>query len=331
MFRFRRQIDVIFLKFYRDSLLCVVILGIAGAIRQPCERFGMEILKNMAMRRIRAASNPAAAAAGHRIERLRAPQALQAGWRRSRSCAAQCRVAGQFQIIQHHARHAVQPEHLFAHRFISFLLAFQHSNREPSQTRHVLRPVTGADATAILVEIPVQHVMHRLDAPVPAIVLEQLLGIGLFGAQARDAVGVFPPAFVTTVFVFDNPLDHERLADMRELKIPVELRGHPDPAGLNAPVLKVDLLIIRLPARLKPQPYIVQQGRLIFFRREVVVCATSDQVFGKLPLCMQRIGCDRATGDVERIKHRRHSLDLIRAVVFQIKTTVGFQIKSNSG
>ena len=76
MFRFRRQIDVIFLKFYRDSLLCVVILGIAGAIRQPCERFGMEILKNMAMRRIRAASNPAAVAAGHRIERLRAPQAL---------------------------------------------------------------------------------------------------------------------------------------------------------------------------------------------------------------------------------------------------------------
>ena len=315
MFRFRRQIDVIFLKFYRDFLLCVVILGIAGAIRQPCERFGMEILKNMAMRRIRAASNPAAVAAGHRIERLRAPQALQAGWRRSRSCAAQCRVAGQFQIIQHHARHAVQPEHLFAHRFISFLLAFQHSNCKPSQTRHVLGPVTGADATAILIEIPVQHVMHRLDAPVPAIVLEQLLGIGLFGAQARDAVGVFPPAFVTTVFVFDNPLDHERLADMRELKIPVELRGHPDPAGLDAPVLKVDLLIIRLPARLKPQPYIVQQGRLIFFRREVVVCATSDQVFGKRPLCMQRIGSDRATGDIERIEHRRHSLDLIRALL----------------
>ena len=33
MFRFRRHIEVIFLKFYRDSLLCVVILGIAGAIR----------------------------------------------------------------------------------------------------------------------------------------------------------------------------------------------------------------------------------------------------------------------------------------------------------
>ena len=64
MFRFRRQIDVIFLKFYRDSLLCVVILGIAGAIRQSCERFDMEILKNMAMRRIRAASNPAAGRQG---------------------------------------------------------------------------------------------------------------------------------------------------------------------------------------------------------------------------------------------------------------------------
>ena len=28
-------------------------------------------------------------------------------------------AAGQFQIIQHHTRHAIQPEHLFAHRFIS--------------------------------------------------------------------------------------------------------------------------------------------------------------------------------------------------------------------
>ncbi len=55
------------LKFYRDSLPCVVILGVAEAIRQPCERFGMEILKNMAMRQNRAASNPAAAAAWKRI------------------------------------------------------------------------------------------------------------------------------------------------------------------------------------------------------------------------------------------------------------------------
>ena len=125
---------------------------------------------------------------------------ISRGRRRSRSCAAQCRVAGQFQIIQHHARHAVQPEHLFAHRFISFLLAFQHSNREPSQTRHVLRPMTGADATAVLIEIPVQHVMHRLDAPVPAIILEQLLGIGLFGIQTRDAVCAFPPAFAAHRF-----------------------------------------------------------------------------------------------------------------------------------
>ena len=65
IFRFRSQIEVILLKFYRDSLPCVAILGVAGAIRQPCERFGMEILKNMAMRRIRATPNPATAAAQH--------------------------------------------------------------------------------------------------------------------------------------------------------------------------------------------------------------------------------------------------------------------------
>ncbi len=67
IFRFRSKIEVILLKFYRDSLPCVVILGVAEAIRQPCERFGMEILKNMAMRQNRAASNPTAAAAWKRI------------------------------------------------------------------------------------------------------------------------------------------------------------------------------------------------------------------------------------------------------------------------
>ena len=56
--------------------------------------------------------------------------------------------------------------------------------------------MTGADATAILIEIPVQHGMHRLDAPVPAVVFEHLFCIRLFSAQARDAVGVFQPVFV---------------------------------------------------------------------------------------------------------------------------------------
>ena len=62
------------------------------------------------------------------------------------------------------------------------------------------------------------------------------------------------------------------------------------PAGLDTSVLKVGLLIIRFAGRLKPQPYIVQQGRLIFFRREVVVRIAPDQIFDKRPLCMQRIG-----------------------------------------
>ena len=56
---------------------------------------------------------------------------------------------------------------------------------------------------------------------------------------------------------------------MWEIKILVELRGQPDPAGLNAPVLKVVFLMIGFAGRFKPQPYIVQQGRLFFLRREV--------------------------------------------------------------
>ena len=56
---------------------------------------------------------------------------------------------------------------------------------------------------------------------------------------------------------------------MWELKILVELRGQPDPAGLNAPVLKIVFLMIGFAGRFKLQPYIVQQGRLFFLRREV--------------------------------------------------------------
>ena len=89
---------------------------------------------------------------------------------------------------------------------------------------------------------------------------------------------VFPPAITELVFVFDKPLDHERLINVQKLKILVELRGYPDSAALNAPVPKLNLLMIRLAGRLKPPPYIAQQGRLIFFRREVVVCTTSHQV-----------------------------------------------------
>ena len=77
------------------------------------------------------------------------------------------------------------------------------------------------------------------------------------------------------VFVFDKPLDHERLINVQKLKILVELRGHPDPAVPNAPVPKLDLLMIRPAGRLKPPTYIAQQGRLIFFHRKVVVRTTS--------------------------------------------------------
>ena len=38
---------------------------------------------------------------------------------------AQCSVAGQFQIIHHHSRQAIQPENLFAHRFMFFLTLWE--------------------------------------------------------------------------------------------------------------------------------------------------------------------------------------------------------------
>ena len=132
-----------------------------------------------------------------------------------------------------------QSEHLFAHRLIFFYLHF--STPITNRRRRVMYsgPVTGADATAVLIEIPVQHVMHRLDAPVPVVVFEKLLDICLYGTQARDSVRIFPPAFTALVFVFDNPFHHERLPDMWKFKILAKLRFHPDPAALDAPVLKV--------------------------------------------------------------------------------------------
>ena len=71
--------------------------------------------------------------------------------------------------------------------------------------------MTSVDVTETLIEIPIQHGMHRLDAPV-----------------------VFEHLFCAACSMF-----------------------------------KIVLLMIKFVGRFKPQPYIVQQGRLIFLRREV--------------------------------------------------------------
>jgi hypothetical protein len=93
-------------------------------------------------------------------------------------------------------------------------------------------------------------------------------------------------------FVDGAPFDGKNLADMREVKIVVELGGGPDFSGLDAPVVgRVVDRAVGLFSVLKHQRHILKQRGLIGFDGEVVVgLALGDQVVGEFTLSEQRIG-----------------------------------------
>ena len=86
-------------------------------------------------------------------------------------------------------------------------------------------------------EIPVDEVVAAiLDDPVSAIGGEDVRWIGLLGSVTGDAKGVLD-GDLAGLLVQHFALDHESLADMREIEIGVERRAAPDATGFNAAVI----------------------------------------------------------------------------------------------
>ena len=93
----------------------------------------------------------------------------------------------------------------------------------------------GSDSVAILVVVPIDHVVMVCHPTMLSGVDEISLGIGLVGRAADESAGDFTAEFAG--FSVDGlPLDHEHLADMREVGAVVQFVRCRNFARLNAAV-----------------------------------------------------------------------------------------------
>ena len=92
------------------------------------------------------------------------------------------------QIIEDQACVAIELAHFLGDAFDS--LGLDDADGEAAQASDILGAVAGADATTVLVVVPIQDVVAAVfDGPVATVDLEQALGIGLSGHSTGDAVG----------------------------------------------------------------------------------------------------------------------------------------------
>ncbi len=80
--------------------------------------------------------------------------------------------------LPHLLRHTVHP------------LGFDDTHGKAAQTGDVVRAVAGSNPAAVFVKVPVEDVMATIfDAPMAAVGLEHLFGVGLLRGSAGDPVG----------------------------------------------------------------------------------------------------------------------------------------------
>lgn len=99
----------------------------------------------------------------------------------------------------------------------------------------VFRAVTGTNAAAIFVIVPIDDVVAAFHTPVAPVISKHLLGTGLFSRRAGDAEDCLPASYAA-FFVDGFAFDHERLAYMRKVQVVVQCGGGPDFSGFDAPV-----------------------------------------------------------------------------------------------
>ena len=128
-------------------------------------------------------------------------------------------VFGHFQIIQYQADIACELSHFLSNTASAF--GFNERDGETPQPGDVFGAISGMNAAAIFVIIPVDNVMATVfDAPVPPIDSKNSLRIcllrGLAGYAVSDFTGVFA-CFLVSGF----SLNAEHLSDIRKLEIVV--------------------------------------------------------------------------------------------------------------
>src|SRR5256884_2534570 len=138
------------------------------------------------------------------------------------------------QVIEYQTHVTRESSHFLRHPSSAF--GFEHADGETAKPGDVFRAMAGTDATAVLIIVPIDHVVATLDHPMPPVDLEHALRAGFFPRAAGEAVRNFQRA-LAALFVRAVPLDDERLAHMRKIEITVQFRGRPDLAGFDASVV----------------------------------------------------------------------------------------------
>src|SRR5437879_13139445 len=133
------------------------------------------------------------------------------------------RVFGHPQVVEYQAYVTRESSHFLRHAPAAF--GFEHADGETAKPRDVFRAVTGADATAVFIIVPVDDVVTTvLNRPVSAVDFENLMRAGLLGGLAGYAVGYVRSAF-SSLFLRDVPLDDEGLAHVRKVEVIVQFRA----------------------------------------------------------------------------------------------------------
>ena len=98
----------------------------------------------------------------------------------------------------------------------------QQADGEVAQGGHDARSVRGAHLGAVFVEGDVAHLVGAvLDGPVPAVELEEALGIGLLGGEAGQAVDVLGAAAVSFGLAHEA-FNVKDLSDVGEVEVVVK-------------------------------------------------------------------------------------------------------------
>src|SRR5438552_11030847 len=93
--------------------------------------------------------------------------------------------------------------------------------------------MAGTDATAVLIIVPIDHVVATLDHPMPPVDLEHALRAGFLPRAAGEAARNFHRA-LAALFVRALALDAERLAHMRKIDLTVHFSDRLDLRGYSA-------------------------------------------------------------------------------------------------
>lgn len=110
---------------------------------------------------------------------------------------------------------------------------------------HDAGSVSGSNLRAIFIKGDIPDIIQAiLDRPVAAVELQEAAGQGLVRSEAGHPIDCLF-ASLTAVHFGELPMDTEDLANIRKLKVVIQLRAGPDLANFQAAMSFIDGLVLR--------------------------------------------------------------------------------------